>query len=37
MKLFFDVYNINRIKEIFSSSQLKIFHYDDIKIIQKNL
>ena len=31
MKLFFDVYNINRIKEIFSSSQLKIFHYDDIK------
>jgi hypothetical protein len=31
MKLFFDVYNINRIKEIFSESELKIFHYNDIK------
>ena len=31
MKLFFDVYNINRIKEIFFKSQLKVFHYNDIK------
>ncbi len=31
LKLFFDVYNIKKIKEIFQNSNLKIFDFNDIK------
>ena len=35
IKLFFDVYNIKKLKEIFFGSELKIFKYNDIKIDPK--
>ncbi len=31
IELFFDVYNLRKIKEIFSNTDLKIFDYEDIK------